>query len=62
MNIVVWLLEVDSIGLVEIQDKHGAKSSMLANLQCGKNFSLNNKTIGEDGGETFQSRMQLLEP
>ena len=62
MNIVVWLLEVDSIELVEIQGKLGAKFLVLANLQYGKNFSLNNKTIGEDGGETFQSRMQLLEP
>ena len=62
MNIVVWLLEVDSIGLVEIWDKHGVKYLALANQQCGSNFSSHNKTIGEDGGETFQSRMQLLEP
>ena len=53
MNIVVWLLEVDSIGLVEIQGKLGAKFLVLANLQYGKNFSLNNKTIGVAGDETF---------
>jgi hypothetical protein len=52
MNIVVWLLEVDLIELVEIQDKHGAKCLVLANLQYGKNFSSNNKTIGVAGDET----------
>ena len=57
MNIVVWLLEVDSIELVEIQDKHGAKCLALANLQYGKSFFSNNKTIGEDGGEISGSRM-----
>ena len=62
MNIVVWLLEVDSIELVEIQGKHGAKCLVLANQQYGKNFPSNNKTIGVVGGETFQSRMRLLEP
>ena len=53
MNIVVWLLEVDSIVSVEIWGKHGAKCLVLANLQYGLNFSSNNKTIGEDGGETI---------
>jgi hypothetical protein len=52
MNIVVWLLEVDLIGLAEIQGRHGAKCLVFANQQCGSNFSSNNKTIGVDGGET----------
>ena len=53
MNIVVWLLEVDSIGLVEIQGRHGAKRLVLANQQYGRNFSSNNKTIGVAGDETI---------
>ena len=53
MNIVVWLLEVDSIVSVEIWGKHGVKCLVLANLQYGLNFSLNSKTIGEAGGETI---------
>ena len=52
MNIVVWLLEVDSIVSVEIWGKHGVKCLALVNLQYGSNFSLTNKTIGEDGGLT----------
>jgi hypothetical protein len=38
MNIVVWLLEVDLIELVEIQGRHGARYSTLANQQRGKNI------------------------
>jgi hypothetical protein len=48
-NIVLWLLEVDSIGLAEIQGRLGVKYLVLVNLQYGKNFSSNNKTIGVVG-------------
>jgi hypothetical protein len=51
MNIVVWLLEVDLIRLAEIQGRLGVKCLVLANQQYGRNFSSNNKTIGEDGGD-----------
>jgi hypothetical protein len=53
MNIVVWLLEVDSIELAEIQGRLGVKCLVLANQQCGSNFSSNNKTIGVAGDETI---------
>ena len=53
MNIVVWLLEVDSIVSVEIWGKHGVKCLVFVNLQYGLNFSSNNKTIGVAGGETI---------
>jgi hypothetical protein len=61
MNIVVWLLEVDSIGLVEIQGRHGAKRLVLANQQYGRNFSSNNKTIGGGGLTSLLKSCKNLE-
>jgi len=57
MNIVVWLLEVDSIELVEIQGKLGVKCLVLANLQYGKNFHLKNSTVGAIGYEVVTCRI-----
>jgi len=51
MNILLYVLEVDLTKLVEIQGRLGVKCLVLANLQYGKNFSSNNKTIGEGGGD-----------
>jgi hypothetical protein len=61
MNIVVWLLEVDSIELVEIQGKLGVKCLVLANLQYGKNFHLKNSTVGAIGYEVVKCRIMLLD-
>jgi hypothetical protein len=57
MNILLYVLGVDLIGLVEILANAGVKCLVLANLQYGKNFSSDNKTIGVVGGEISGSRI-----
>jgi hypothetical protein len=57
MNILLYVLEVDLTKLVEIQGRLGVKCLVLANLQYGKNFSSDNKTIGVVAGEISGSRI-----